>query len=857
MILKRGMGILLLLFLSERAYGVCTYAANTGDSYVVMGQGYGMIIFNLGNSPFPGSNEPITSVTFLFPSSTYKGIACFPYFYPWTCTPLESGDYSGINCVYTTPGLNPGQYDIFEIYVSGPNFGAIPSFSADVTDSVTLQVKGSLSTCSPFPGMSPPSWRRHALDNGLMLWATPLRVKSGDIILVEMEVANRSTSTQNGITPVLTPNGPVEHISGPEPSSLNLSPNTYGRFVWQYRATGDGNIWFKGYAVNSSASSISNPSDTVRAYELSTYTYVKSPVRLNEKTEIWVMVYRYGEVSAGMLFPSVSISGNLTGSLSSPSPVSYPAVPTGGAISFLYEYTPSSGSQGTFTGGAAAFSPSTINALSSDDDLIISGTQYITAEPDITLPGDNLPITWTVSFPTTVCIFYVHHNPEFTYITGSASGGWNGYSWNVYESPEGVTFVAPSYPLPDLCLPAGETGHFTLRYNIPPVPSETVYLLPAYLPEYEVSGLDSIIVLNKKLSISKNFSTLLADGNSRGEITVKLTDYLGNPLEERGLAFFTNRGMLLSHSGITDSNGEVKINIVSPFSPSSLTGTVLAAYKYDPRNWGMEEGFVVPITVPFNGYSGGNILYVGGTLFPRVCTKGTTLSFSADFINLGDSPKTLTTPTTFSFTDGSHTYQAGITGSISFNPGERKSISFAYAHVDPNFVDGLYMPVFNYTGTDGDPERTVWDNVLVGGPTPVEVAYFYAFIKNEETWFFWGVYSGEINGFNIMKEIRGTKEYITHETIPFTGYMDYYYVTEVLDKSASYYLEVITPDRIYLYGPAIISDKNDEKFVLTFNYTDDEKSIKGVFSCAVKGKANYGILFVFSFLLFLRRRFVL
>jgi len=855
MILKKGMGILLLLFLSEKAYAVCYYAAYTGDNYVVMGQGYGLSSFYLWNSS--SSTESITSVTFSFSSSIYKVFGWAFANYTWNCSVAEPPGYSQISCTYNQ-GIPVNGYELFGIYVSGPNFGAIPGASSDITDSVSMQVLSNLGrTCSPLTSF--PSWIRHALDNGLMIWATPLRVKTGDTILVEMEVANRSTSTQNGITPTITANGPVELISGPNPSSLDLSPNTYGRFVWQYRANGNGDIWFNGGANNSSASSLSNPSNTVVSSELSSYTYVKSPVKLNEKTEIWVMTYRYGDVSAGMLFPSVSVSGDLTGNLSSPSPVSYPAVPTGGTISFLYEYTPSSGTQGTFTGKATAYSPSTITATTSDDDLTILGEQYMDSQPDITVPGNSIPVTWTVySFPAPICVFYVSHNPQFTYISGSASGGWDGISWIPYESPQGVTFVAPWYQPPNpYCLPPGQKGNFTLRYNIPYVPSETVYLLPSYLPEYGVPGLDTLIVLNKKLSISKNFSSLSADGNSRGEITAKLTDYLGNPLEGRGLAFFTNRGMLLSHSGITDSNGEVKIKIVSPFSPSSITGTVLSAYKYDPRNWGFEEGFVVPITVPFNGFSGGNILYVGGTLFPKVCTKGTTLSFSADFINPGNSPKTLTTPSAFSFTDGFHIYQAGITGSVTFNPGERKSISFAYASVDPNFIDGLYMPIFSYTGTDGDPERTVWDNVLVGGPTALDIAYFYAHIKDNETWFFWGAYSGDINGFNILKEFNGSKEYVTSETIPFTGYRDYYYVTEVLNKDTSYYLEVITPDGIFLYGPALISDKDGENFVLTFNYNDDEKSIKGIFSCAVKGKGDSGILFVFAFLLFLRRRCVL
>lgn len=856
--MKKGIGVIGMIFLLNKAgWSTCSYYASTMDSYVVMEQGYALLYLYVYNDS--SSTESITSVSFLFPSNIYRPLSGIPEIdQNWFCTPVEGTPYFEMRCQHPAGGLLQGYYEIFDIFLSGPNFGPIPSFSSDVRDTSYMQVYGSSgSSCQPLA--SPPSWIRHALDIGLMLWATPLRVKAGDKIIVEMEVANRSTATQNNITPSITSSGPVEPVSGPAPPSLDLPPGGSGLFRWSYKATGEGYIWFNGYASNNNASSISNPSDTVHSNQFSSYTYVKpSHVSPGQPAEVWLMVYRYGEMSAGLITPNITVGPDLRGNLSLPAPASYPAIPTGATASFLYTFTPTGGTAGDLTGRASATLPSPINSTTSSDDLQISGNPIISSTPSVTTPGMNVPITFTVTPPFQTCVFYQLHQPAFTYISGSAKGGY-GTNWIAIEMPEGVTFVAPGYPPPNqFCIPAGSTATFSLSYTVPAVPSETVYLLISFLPEYSLPSYNLIIVINKKLTLSKNFTVLTADGNSTGEITARLTDYLGNPLPERGISFFTNRGVLLTHAGITDSNGEVKTTIVAPFSSSPLTGTVLASYKYDPKNWGMEEGFVVPLKVDYTNYSGGNLLYVGSTLFPQVMTKGTTLSFRANFINLGDAPKTITTASYIYITDGNNLYQAKITEDTSFLQNEMKTVVFEYAPVNPNFVEGLYMPLFNYTGSGGDPERTIWDNVLVSGPTAVDVSYFYGTLKEDGVHLFWGLYSGNVSEFEITRKYNGVETRINEEPIPFQGYMDYFYLDPFVPRSdAFYYLHVKGEDGITIYGPVIITGEGERNnsFTITFNYKDEEKSIRGIFSCEIsKEVPPLHILLLFSILILKRKK---
>jgi hypothetical protein len=109
MILKKGMGILLLLFLSERGYAACFYIAQTQNSYVVMGQGYGVNYFYLWNSSL--STESITYVTFSFSSSIYKVFGWASANYTWNCNITESADYSQISCTYNQ-GIPVNGYEL-------------------------------------------------------------------------------------------------------------------------------------------------------------------------------------------------------------------------------------------------------------------------------------------------------------------------------------------------------------------------------------------------------------------------------------------------------------------------------------------------------------------------------------------------------------------------------------------------------------------------------------------------------------------------------------------------------------------------------------------------------------------------
>lgn len=184
-----------------------------------------------------GPTKNIRDITFAIDTNIYNFSASTVPPSGWCIKSISAGSIEfallqgggGCSSSATASQITPGNSLTFNISLTGPNDGAISSAASDVTDTltnVTVQAEGGFNLLGGLP-----TWTRKSL--AISLSASPSSVGVGDTITVTMNVTNRSTATQSGIT------------ANPDPPS-----RTY---------TGGASVTPIGNAVYGSTSSTTNP----------------------------------------------------------------------------------------------------------------------------------------------------------------------------------------------------------------------------------------------------------------------------------------------------------------------------------------------------------------------------------------------------------------------------------------------------------------------------------------------------------------------------------------------------------------------------------------------------------------------
>lgn len=211
---------------SSFAFAAKTYTIALVSGYpVTMGDASSTLCFRVTNtSTAPDTGAAIRQIDFNF--STTPTVYEFS---PATTAPsgftVDSYTTSRIEfrVVPAGSGITAGNYLDFCLVVTGPNQGSIMQDAQDVTTDTFSAVNVTLDTDFTRIG-GIPIWTRKSL--AISLVATPSSVGVGDTITVTMNVTNRSTATQSGIT--ANPDPPGRTYSGGAGVTLTGGP-TYSQ----------------------------------------------------------------------------------------------------------------------------------------------------------------------------------------------------------------------------------------------------------------------------------------------------------------------------------------------------------------------------------------------------------------------------------------------------------------------------------------------------------------------------------------------------------------------------------------------------------------------------------------------------
>ncbi len=179
----------------------------------------------------------------------------------------------------------------------------------------------------------------------------------------------------------------------------------------------------------------------------------------------------------------------------------------------------------------------------------------------------------------------------------------------------------------------------------------------------------------------------LANGITTYSLVARMT-VSGTPAAGELITLSTDAGTVSPASGATDANGNVAFTFTAPASTTDVTATITAT----------RAGATVSMVVTFTGVTAGNLLYVGGSLYPRQVAPNTNVAFSINVFNAGGASITVTPadPTTFQFTDGTLTYQSTLVpGSVTVPAGGTAKLSFLTTPVLAAFALGTYFPTFS------------------------------------------------------------------------------------------------------------------------------------------------------------------
>jgi uncharacterized repeat protein (TIGR01451 family) len=726
--------------------------AATDDSTVTMGDmvdTLSFVITNTGND----SSKPIDYIRLDFDASLYDVSYATTAPAGWSVNEIKNAGAGQTYVVYTadsgTGALATGESIVFSVSVVGVSSGVFQRDTADQTDKLdsatvryqtfapakkdeqTFALQGDIA-----------SWPRRGLFVSIV--AEPPSVAVGETITVTLVIDNRSTASQSNIAPTLalTTTGLVTPTLGPLPTSLSLASDASGVIAYTYQAAAQGTVAFQGSAANASVTS-----DEVQSGEVVignfTALMILEPASIVAGQDVTVRMRIYNNTGGtlGKVRPSpLGFIGDASVvSFSGPSPPVVASLPDGSTTTFEWTYTITGtvGSTYAFTGTASANGPLTTNAAQSNSGTISEFSGYVT--PSRVGSGSATPIdlVFTVANRGSVTINRI----EFTYPSGFTASGGSGATVGSVGVPCSWSYSGGTFTPGGGCsgLPSGGTAALTIMFSAIPAPTvETNYSFHLDFcsggrcttgggaPRQDWEGAVDVpfTITPYHIEMQADPTSIPADGISTSIITA--TVYQGsNPLPNADVVFATTgtEGTLSSYGGATDANGVITVTFTSPVNSADSTATIIATYLTSQGQ----------VTIDLNGIAGPNPLYVGGSLDPTSVEQGETVTFTLEVINTGNQPITLIASSTFTFTDGAHTFSASLSNQTIVPTDTTRTLTLTVSTVDVSFAEGSYDPVLHLVGTEvGQTYDRSTDQVTVGAP-PATVQFESAAYSVQES----------------------------------------------------------------------------------------------------------------------------
>ena len=721
------------------------------NSMVTMGDGSGVLSFTVTNSA--NSSNSISYIGFQFDNSIYTPSDSSVAPSNWSI-PSDLLTGGRIAFITSTDPILPGGSRLFDVVVVGPGGANITSSASDRSDSLTgMDVSQGFNSIfgiilgpqTPLftLGSSFPTWERKALASSLYL--SPTTVGGGGTISLTQSVTNRSTGTLSNIVPgsptiSTTGTAGANNISGPTPPSVaSLASGDTAVFDWTYSAVASGTVGFTNSATDgaTSSTSVSSSSDIIEVGDFTASLSMSPSTIVSGQTvtlTMWVM--NNGLTSLGNIAPSTlafSTNGSATHSITSgptPTNISSLAPSTGGM--FEWQATVFGGSTGDtfdFSASAASTTLSTNLATSNQGDL--SSFSATVSPVTISSASTNATLTFQVvntgDFPLQQVRIVTPSAPA-GFVYQGASGGSATPNWTVTTtgapptiSPGYVQFSSPG-SIDDIPT-GGGIGTFNVTYTtIPTVVSDTDATLVLTLFEragnpfelfFPIGTLNAtVLITGFDISvIATPSSGIPADGINGSSIEATLTNG-GAPGVGKTVNFSTTNGTLSAITAITDGAGKATVTLTSPTSTVNTSAVVTATYL----------AALGTVNVNFTGVTSPNLVYVGGSLSPLSVERGTTaVSFSLRANNTGGAGVTLSTASTFSFTDGTTNYISNLSSPTLLNAGASNiTLTFDPVDVDSAFSVGSFSPTTSLTdGATYNQNVPVVDNVNVTAPNMI------------------------------------------------------------------------------------------------------------------------------------------
>jgi len=705
--------------------GAAQFTITTLSSDVTMGDGAGIVYFQVSNTTAsPGRS--IMSIRLNFPTTIYESGSGSSGPPGWNVNVVGANAPVEYWTTDPTEAIPPGGSLTFKAEITGRPNGEnpIPSAASDQTDTLaTAQAwGGSNFTTNPLTRQGAlPNWQRKGLKT--QIFVTPGSLGVGGNMSAQLLITNRSTAQQNNIAPGTMSfppgsgnTGSAAWASGPVPGTLSLASGISGSTQYVYQAASVGTVTFSNSTSNGTVSSNPATSNTV---EIGSFTAEISidPVSIGSGYNVTVsmLVTNNGSTSLGNVAPSISVfPGGATATLQSgPAPIYVASLPPGGSGSFLWTYriTGLAGKTYQFQGFATANGLLiTNNAVSQVGQVV---PYYLILNPDTVASGSvppNLAINFTVVNNGTTVInrLWFVVATGFTIVSGSGPGAPLG-NWAYSVAGNNVNFRAASNGGTGSDLPAGGSATFSIVFSaVPARPENTQFIFQAIFMQgtnYRGTASDYELVTANKISLSYNpAGPLPADGTSIYTVDALLTSG-GAPLVGKSVSFTATAGTLSAGTAVTNGSGVARVTLTAPVSSVNTQSVVTATYLGAQDNK----------TLFFNGYTGPNLLYLGGTLSPTSARVGNSASFGLDVMNSGTAAMNLTTGSYFRFTDGTRIYTANLSAAVSVPAGGiPQHLTFNSTAVNGSFTLGSYYPTLYLTdGGTNNQTRSVSDPVQV------------------------------------------------------------------------------------------------------------------------------------------------
>ena len=465
----------------------------------------------------------------------------------------------------------------------------------------------------------------------------------------------------------------VSNSGGPTygKSPFNLTSGESSTITWTYAADSTGNVYFSSSVRNSgvtatSATENSNMVENINQVVIGSFNAIVTidplSVISGQTVTVTMTVTNNGTSALSTVTPTLSTGGNATKTLASgPTPSSLSSLGAGKSGTFKWTYTISgSSSQTYFFSGYASSGGSDTNTSVSATGSIASYS--VTVDPDTVASGStNVQIGYTVYNGGGSWV----NRLDITYPSGWTYSSATAGNWSVSQSGSTVTFTAGTK------ISNGGSKAFYITYSsVPTVDGDRD-------DSFKVKTTDdgsNTATMNAKVRVAKASLTLAyspaspiaADGTTQYTLTATLTAG-GSAVSGATVAFSTTAGTLSAETATTDASGVATVYLIAPCSTSDINEVKIKAQYIKAKDTD---------TVAFSGVSGGNLVYVGGSLTPLSQSTGYAGGFTLQLKNCGSSSLTISNTSNTSFDFGndsftlatsSYTIAAGATQTIGFS----------------------------------------------------------------------------------------------------------------------------------------------------------------------------------------------